>query len=185
MGVTGYPSKLSRAKKIETIQQAASTHTHLPQCPGGAETPAGPAPCAHHPPRVPHPTPSLAPSHRDWRPRCPGDACAGKQAGPQTCLLSKHHVEGAEWLVLRCSPAPAAATWGASHPDLGPHCPPLHPQPSQRPQTRPHGLCPVMPSLLTEARPAGWEPKAADCGRGQGKRDPEDGPLPPGLRLLG
>ena len=116
MGVTGYPSKLSRAKKIETIQQAASTHTHLPQCPGGAETLQAQHPCAHHPPRVPHPTPSFTPSHRDWRPRCPGDGCAGKQAGPQICLLSKHHVEGVEWFVLRCSPAPAAATWGGLPP---------------------------------------------------------------------
>ncbi|CAI9153478.1 unnamed protein product [Rangifer tarandus platyrhynchus] len=107
VGVTGYPSKLSRAEKKETVQQASSTHTRLPHCPEGAETPADPAPLCC-PPRIARP--SFAPSHRDWRPPCPGDGCAGKQARPRTCLLSQHCVEGAGRVLLRCSPARAAAT---------------------------------------------------------------------------
>lgn len=87
VGVTGYPSKLSRAKKKkkETVQQASSTHTRLPHCPKGAETPAGPAPLCCPAPTV---SPSFAQSRWDWRPPCPGDGCAGKQAGPRlaSCL---------------------------------------------------------------------------------------------------
>uniref|UniRef100_A0A8C2RB73 Tumor protein p53-inducible protein 11 n=1 Tax=Capra hircus TaxID=9925 RepID=A0A8C2RB73_CAPHI len=44
--------------------------------------------CAHRPPRVPHLTPSFAPSHGDWWPRVLGTRVQGSRLGPRlaSCL---------------------------------------------------------------------------------------------------
>lgn len=44
--------------------------------------------CAHRPPRVPHLTPSIAPSHGDWWPRVLGTHVQGSRLGPRlaSCL---------------------------------------------------------------------------------------------------